>query len=204
MSPGGNLNFFGSPVSPGTHPGFALRVGIAAFGRSSRRLGTGRRIGPNRLGDPVGSSVRCSSLHNPVPSIRSANREHVYRSSDSDVTRYRSSGRCSNEHNHILRRVVGVTVGPGPAALGVNPKVEFFCRSRSNMPANDTAHAHSCAGSGTWTHVDLLPIFAELILSIQHSQRVNMCPRIDEVEFVQMAIFGPIFHLDVKNSFREI
>ena len=102
MNPGGSSNFSGSPFSAGTHPGLASRVGIAAFGRSSRRLGTGRRIGPNRLGDPVGSSVRCSSLHNPVPSIRSANREHVHRSSDSDVTRYRSSGRCSNEHSHIL------------------------------------------------------------------------------------------------------
>ena len=27
-----------------------------------------------------------------------------------------------------------------------------------------------------------------------------MCARTDEVEFVQMVIFGPIFHLDAKNS----
>ena len=95
MSPGGNLNLFGSPVSPGTHPGFALRVGIAAFGRSSEGSGLIVESGPTDSGDPVGSSIRCSSLHYPVPSIRSANREHVCRSSDSDVTRYRSLGHCS-------------------------------------------------------------------------------------------------------------
>ena len=139
MNPGGSSKFSGSPFSAGTHPGLASRVGIAAFGRSSRRLGTGRRIGPNRLGDPVGSSVRCSSLHNPVPSIRSANREHVHRSSDSDVTRYRSSGRCSNEHNHILNngllhlsgswlRKLEESPGAGLEPLGT-------CRNPSLVPA---------------------------------------------------------------------
>ena len=119
------FEFLWSPVSAGTHPGRASPVRIAAFGRSSRRLWADRRIGPNRLGDPVGSSVRCSSLHYPVPSIRTANREHVYRSSDSDVTRYRSSGRCSNEHNHILsnRPLAARRYSSYPASLGVTCQV---------------------------------------------------------------------------------
>ena len=139
MCPGGSSNFSGSPVSAGTHPGRASPVRIAAFGRSSRRLWADRRIEPNRLGEPVGSSVLCSSLHYPVPSIRTANREHVYRSSDSDVTRYRSSGRCSNEHNHILTpsssvparptatpRTAACSPGPGlPTTKRVSPFLHF-------------------------------------------------------------------------------
>ena len=31
-----------------------------------------------------------------------------------------------------------------------------------------------------------------------------MCPQIDEVELVQMVVFGPIFHLDAKNSVKQI